>query len=111
MPKDRLLFDEEHFARVAEEELYSRGRRRLWVAVLVQTIRDAYNPPAGLSGGGAIKARADAQAFLSNNNRDFREVCEMAGVDADHLRAMYIDGRLEEFAVAWHHSPTRRRVA
>jgi len=98
MPKDHLLFDQNHFELAAQREWADRGRRQLWCAVLIQMIRDAYSVPTGLNAGSnqAQYAKREADAFLGGNSRDFREVCEMAGVNADHMRALYLSGELAE---------------
>lgn len=65
--------------------------RQLWVAVLAQGAHDVLAPRQRASNGvGADKAvRIAAIGWL--RTRDFRQVCALAGIDADKARAR-IDG-------------------
>jgi hypothetical protein len=62
---------------------------RLWQAVLVSTIQDWVSGP--------LRFKQEAEQYLFSDNRDFRLVCESAGMDAERLRSRL--GRLREQAI------------
>lgn len=60
-------------------EVNTDGMRDLWCAVLLQVINDARleNPYSEAD----RRARDEARAMLNFKGRDFRMVCELAGLD------------------------------
>jgi hypothetical protein len=65
--------------------------RRLFSAVICQAFADAtqhIHRNSRLSNPSrSLKDQADARKWLTGNSRDFRIVCEIAGVDAERVRA------------------------
>lgn len=59
----------------------------LWLNVVHQAVADALNPRSRLRRDGDLAARAAAWIFWPEHAVDFAAVCEMAGLDADHVRA------------------------
>lgn len=60
--------------------------RALWSAVIVRAVDDATTLNASLLGSGGragdgIRVRQEARDWLTGGGRDFREVCELAGLD------------------------------
>jgi hypothetical protein len=51
---------------------------RLWKAVIVHTILEWVSGP--------LRRQKEAEQFLFSDDRDFRLVCESAGMDAESLR-------------------------
>lgn len=70
--------------------------RQLWCAVIEQAIIDATSPPSKRR-----SVRMDQQRtreWLTKPNRDFDEVCALAGIEADRVRAvaaLQIDSAIE----------------
>lgn len=60
------------------------GEHRLWICVIVQTIRDALSAPRALNSQEAL-IRTEARRWLRGGHEDFDEVCELAGVDGPSL--------------------------
>ena len=56
----------------------------MWKAVLVSTVEEWISGP--------LRQSRVAEDYLFNNNLDYREVCESAGLNADQFRA-----RLQRF--------------
>ena len=52
---------------------------RLWQAVIVSTIEEWVSGP--------LRRSREAEQFLFTDNRDFRLVCQSAGMNAESLRA------------------------
>ena len=52
---------------------------QLWAQVIAQSIRDLSN--------GTISAARDAYSFLFDDSRDLKEVCELAGLNHEVVRA------------------------
>jgi len=52
---------------------------RLWQAVIVSTIQDWISGP--------LRLRRQAEDYLFKDDRDFRVVCQSAGMNVDQLRA------------------------
>lgn len=59
-----------------------RGRS-IWLAVIYQALEDATTTKHAT----APVERAQARAWLSSMGKDFREVCALAGVEPDQIRA------------------------
>lgn len=64
---------------------------RLWQAVLHRAFLDATAKDP--SRDEDRWAKRDAHSWITDCGRDFREVCSMAGMDADFLSAAYRAGR------------------
>jgi hypothetical protein len=60
-------------------ELDTAPETRLWQAVILSVVGD------WVSGG--LRAKREAEAYLFEDQTDFRRVCESAGMDADRLRS------------------------
>ena len=58
--------------------------QRMWKAVLVSTVEEWISGP--------LRRSRIAEDYLFSNNRDFREVCESAGLNPEQFRA-----RLQRF--------------
>jgi len=54
------------------------AERRLWTAVIIYAVQDWLS--------GSIRQQREAQQFLFDENKDFREVCACAGLDPSSLR-------------------------
>lgn len=64
------------------------AERQLWCAVIGRALEDALGNVGAVSGNTA-RARAieEARAWFSDNDDDFRRVCDAAGYDPDIVRA------------------------
>ena len=63
------------------------GRENLWRAVLMQTIAEASGKVvSGLTPAGRALVIAEARDYILKPNRDFNEVCSLAGLDPDAVR-------------------------
>lgn len=60
-------------------------RRALWLAVIERTILDALGQCPDVGKGSRPRVIAEAKAWLSVRNADFREICHLAGVNPEHL--------------------------
>ena len=66
--------------------------QRLWQAVLGQAIRDAImEDPQTLK---STMAKKSARFWFDSADRNFRWVCEMAGMDPDAVSEAWRDGRV-----------------
>ena len=65
---------------------------RMWQAVITSTVEEWVHGP--------LRRKREAEEYLFGDNKDFRTVCESAGMDPDHLRARL--QQLEKKAVALH---------
>lgn len=73
----------------------TQNPRDLWVAVVVRAILDATGTPVGIRSPGDVRyAQLSAQSWLEDGGADFREVCEMAGIDPEALRRIACSGQL-----------------
>jgi hypothetical protein len=64
----------------------------LWQAVLLQAVKDAVTP--GAYSEADRRAHHEAKAWLERGGEDFREVCNLAGFDPEHVRDCYLGGRI-----------------
>ena len=66
--------------------------RQLWCAVLDRAMQDAADRVAA-AGSEQVRQRLrlDAQRWFVENGRDYRYVCESAGIDPDELRVRMLD--------------------
>ena len=75
------------------------GEQKLWQAVISRAVLDAgwsgkeRDYDGSLNIEATEKGRADA--WLSSGSKDFRAVCDLAGIDPDFLRDSYRSGRLD----------------
>ena len=62
--------------------------RQLWCAVLDRAMQDAADR-VGAVGSDPVRRRlsSDARRWFAENSRDYRYVCESAGIDPDELRS------------------------
>ena len=62
--------------------------RTLWLAVLDQALSDAYGTSAGRGVGGELSAvlKQHARAWFWGNGDDFKQVCDLAGIDPQTIR-------------------------
>jgi len=60
-------------------ETQAVSEKRLWQAVLVNTIQEWISGP--------LRSKRIAEEYLFQDQKDFPIVCESAGMDADQLRA------------------------
>lgn len=82
--------------------------RKLWVAVLAQAVADLQiNPSVGDST--KRQARREAIWWFENPGRGLRMVCEMLGIDPEHLLRAYHEGRLHKHVVYNHGRDHHRR--
>jgi len=68
-----------HFASALGLEIDTAPETRLWQAVIVSAVRD------WISGG--LRTKQAAEAYLFKDEVDFPQVCQSAGMNADHLRS------------------------
>jgi len=66
--------------------------QRLWQAVVYRAAMDALNPTDSDEG---LKAQREADVWLRRNSKDFRRVCNLAGIDPDFIRDAYVAGRID----------------
>lgn len=62
------------------------GERGLWAAVLMNAIQDAEGNPKHKTGAGAAAETSKARRWLTIPNKDFNEVCYLAGLDPVAVR-------------------------
>jgi hypothetical protein len=87
------------------------AEQALWCAVLMRGIADAMNnaPKRQMrkyrgqmkmlqTKGHTDKVRATD--WIGSNCRGFREVCDMAGIDAERVRAAYMEGRIDKKSIS-----------
>ncbi len=67
-----------HEALVGEKDSQEIPEQRLWQAVLVTAVREWLSGP--------MRRRLEAERYLFHDERDFRTVCESAGMDPRQLR-------------------------
>lgn len=68
-----------NIACVEQTETQASPEARLWMAVLARTLEEWTSGP--------LRRRRIAEQYLFSDERDFRIVCESAGVNPDRLRA------------------------
>ena len=73
--------------------------RRLWVAVLELAIADSlgrstYNAVDYRRDGGLYDPREEALVWFQEAGDDYRQICDLAGVDPDALRERVLAGRI-----------------
>lgn len=66
--------------------------QRLWQAVVHRAFLDATNDDPQTTEN--ILAKREADTWISRCGKDFREVCSLAGMDADFLSEAYRTGRV-----------------
>jgi len=81
-----VSFDPAHL--VDQGALEALGERALWAAVLWQAINDAQREGAHWS---AQIPRERALTWIEDGAADFREVCELAGLDPSKTRRGILD--------------------
>ena len=66
--------------------------KRLWQSVVLRAVLDAtaIDPSSDEN----RRAKPDADRWLHNGGRDFREACSLAGFDPDFIRGAYTSGRI-----------------
>jgi hypothetical protein len=52
---------------------------RIWQAVITSTVEEWVHGP--------LRRKREAEEYLFSDNKDFRTVCESAGMDPDYLRS------------------------
>lgn len=75
---------------IADAKAPSQRDARLWSAVLLQALEDATSPlptTEGYARSTAIRAQKEARAWFERDSKDFKEVCALAGMDSDWIRA------------------------
>lgn len=71
--------------------------RDLWIAVIELALADVNSKPAGKlvsltdDDGEVIDSRADALEWFTDAGEDFRFVCDMAGIDPEHVRRLALE--------------------
>lgn len=68
-----------------ERPAKAHGEAALWAAVITQALMDALHRPTTAE---ATYFKHEATVWLTENNRDFRMVCECAGFDPGYVRRM-----------------------
>ena len=72
--------------------------RDLWASVLFVNLRTGLG--LGLAdindSAGRRHERVMADGWVRSNTADFREVCDLAGVDSEAVRSAYLSGRLSD---------------
>jgi len=66
--------------------------QKLWQSVVVKAALDATSNPSSSSEDHLAQKQADA--WLRAGGADFKEVCNLAGLDPDFIREAYIGGRI-----------------
>ena len=71
--------------------------KQLWQSVIYRAALDATYPPQKKRGkrSEAEMARIDADRWFRQAGRDFREVCNLAGMDPDFVSGAYKAGRFD----------------
>lgn len=64
---------------------------RLWQHVLFQAFTDATYEGTDKD---MIRERGNSHYWITHSGRGFRQVCSLAGMDADFLRDAYIRGKI-----------------
>jgi hypothetical protein len=64
-------------------EVEETAEQRLWRAVIASTVEEWVNGP--------LRQKREAEKFLFTDTKDYRQVCESAGINPEDLR-----GRLEK---------------
>jgi hypothetical protein len=64
-------------------EVEETAEQRLWRAVIASTVEEWVNGP--------LRQQREAEKFLFTDTKDYRQVCESAGINPEDLR-----GRLEK---------------
>jgi hypothetical protein len=67
------------FASAAEISAPVRPETRLWQAVILSAVEDWVS--------GRLRTKREAEVYLFEDEIDFPQVCESAGMDADRLRS------------------------
>jgi hypothetical protein len=93
----------------------SQEARALWVAVVHQALVDATAEPVRRKEASRstrthhrilVLNRRRADLWIKGGGRDFREVCALAGIDADALRDAYTGGRINMNALRYGYGST-----
>jgi len=72
---------------------HATGEAALWRAVVAQAVHDAAprRRPSRLLSAERVRARDEARRWLLGAGRDFRRVCDLAGLDPRAVRATAIE--------------------
>lgn len=74
----------------------SSPEKRLFNALIVRAVMDARGHTIGCEGGEKKLAQMQALNWFKGNGRDFRIICELAGIDAGSVRAAVLSGRVDD---------------
>ncbi len=83
---ERLMQNEDVAGRAGIDPL-DKGEAALWRAVIAWAIEDACGNGHGLGGMYRARAMDAARSWFEGAGRDFRLVCDLAGLDAQAVRA------------------------
>lgn len=96
------------------ELLYIRGAKqsseqRMWQQVVLVALTDATRPalPPGLRSG--TDPQAEADQWLRDGGKEFRLVCDLAGLDPDFVRHRYLAGDMDPVAIRSAHKQSKGR--
>ena len=71
----------------------ANAEQRLFAAVVSRAVLDAtMKKPRN---GTLLAIRNEADAWFRNNGKDYRLICDKAGIDSDFIREAYIRGKLD----------------
>jgi hypothetical protein len=76
---------------VPPEEQSLSDEQRLWVATIYNAVLEAMGTIKEGSDAARKVTQSDAIAWFENNSRDFRDVCTMAGLEPDQIRASALE--------------------
>jgi hypothetical protein len=78
---------------LSEDEIHAReidSETRLWRLVIFQALQDALGVQSTAAKNKHAKARAIE--WFRSGNRDFRQVCDLAGLDSSAVQAAALEG-------------------
>ncbi len=76
----------------ASDYRHASPERALWQTVLLTAIEDAMLPERRSER--YNRAKMDADRWIRCGGKDFRAACSYAGFDPDHVREVYLSGRI-----------------
>lgn len=68
--------------------------RRLWQDVVLRALMDATHPAGDEGNSEDARGRRSARQWLREGGKDFRTVCNLAGLDPDFVREKYLAGKI-----------------
>ena len=73
-------------ASILDEDRATSGEQALWTAVLSNALFDALYGPGSTKADAKLQIIIQARAYLTRPNKDFDQVCSLAGLDPEAVQ-------------------------